>query len=231
MSELWVKWKYRLVLAACVWMLLAAIFVIQRYGNSIFLQETHVALWNKFGDFILLRWLNSTIITGFLAIIAALIGTYALWTVTIYTRQNSHRDALLVTSATAHSIAEDICKNNLPLNYTQLKSLEDQCAFLLSINSSCGLDVYQTALQITRWSKLGPTNSLLNEAGSRAKAISVLCSIWADNPQLSNGVVELIDPLKLRIFVNRKAVFDGYTNYIDKYFDWSINFPSTPPTA
>lgn len=75
MGELWVKAKPWAVGIACGWVLLAFIFMMQRYGWSLF--SPSVA-WEKLGNLVLLRWLNSTIITGLLAIIAALIGAWAL---------------------------------------------------------------------------------------------------------------------------------------------------------
>lgn len=76
MSELWDKWKYRLIFGACAWVLLAFIFSMQRYGWSIFSPSI---LWEKLGNLILLRWLNSTLITGLMAIAAAMIGGYFLF--------------------------------------------------------------------------------------------------------------------------------------------------------
>lgn len=126
MSELWAKAKQNpwVVGIACGWVILAFIFAMQRHGWSIF---NPAVLWDKLGNIVLLRWLNSTLVTGLLAIIAALIGAYSLHKNSLLQLKQQKLDALRLCAIHAGTILNEIDQNKKP-NSTYVQGFIDSAS-------------------------------------------------------------------------------------------------------
>lgn len=74
MSELWVKWKHRLIFVACAWVLLAFIFLCASVEHSLFSAETASKIYRTISDIILLKWVTKyqTLLAGLAALAGGL---------------------------------------------------------------------------------------------------------------------------------------------------------------
>lgn len=71
MSELWAKWKHRLIFGACAWVLLAFIFLSASVDHPLFSTQTATKIYKTTSDIVLLKWVTKyqTLLAGFAALV------------------------------------------------------------------------------------------------------------------------------------------------------------------
>lgn len=74
MSELWDKWKHRLIYGACAWVLLGFVFLMMSVDHPLFSTQTTTKIYKTTSDIILLKWVTKyqTLLAGLAALAGGL---------------------------------------------------------------------------------------------------------------------------------------------------------------
>ncbi len=79
MIEAWVKIKSWLTCIIGIWIVLCFCFLTFRYGEFIYSRQFPPYAAEKLGDIVLLKWIDTTLVSGLLALFAAGLGALALY--------------------------------------------------------------------------------------------------------------------------------------------------------
>ncbi|GEM_PF-4350474 len=145
MSELWDKWKYRLVLTICVWVLLAFVFLMISIDHPLFSTETTRKIYKTVSDIILLKWVTKyqTLLAG-LAALAGGLGVILATKMQADTQSNrvteEHILEMRSSSAILASIfereAKSLMTNNFDPQANEMENLDHLIVQISKLNPS-----------------------------------------------------------------------------------------------
>ncbi len=108
MIDAWVKIRSWLISILGIWIILVFCFVTYRYGDFIYSRQFPPYAAKLLGDIVLFQWIDTTLVSGLLALIAAGVGAIALY-ITSNTALKTQRELSLAQYSSAQYTALRKC--------------------------------------------------------------------------------------------------------------------------
>lgn len=224
-ARLWAKFKRNpwVFLTVCGWMLLVFIFTMQRHGSLILSHDIYSVLWEKLGNIVLLRWVNSTLITGLLALVAATIGANALFATS--KTQEKLQKITAIRRCKAHcSIIRDELSAEIPI------AEEDARLFMTAADQLCAIDVELTWLAVCIARHVQNLSREAKQSGKKYNITYLKCAyllllldhienILENNLNLTVRESNFVPPTLLND-LEKRGLTIADTGEFDSLFDW-----------